>query len=170
MRIDILLLSVFLFVACKKDVNEGLLYRDEIAQSEQVYAAFRERTGNSYRYMVRTESWTGYVTETEIIVEKGTPVGRHYKLLVRDSSALDIRDEWIEDQSTLGSHNQGFPTWTLDRIYDTAKYDWLRKRRNTDTYFETKNEGMISTCGYVEKGCADDCFTGVEIWYIEALN
>jgi len=45
----------------------------------------------------------------------------------------------------------------------------LLKRDNVTTYFEAKNNGMISSCGYWPNNCADDCFTGVSITLIEAL-
>lgn len=37
------------------------------------------------------------------------------------------------------------------------------------TYFETKNNGLISTCGYVENTCADDCFIDITITRIAKL-
>ncbi|WP_255474197.1 hypothetical protein [Flavobacterium sp. SLB02] len=43
------------------------------------------------------------------------------------------------------------------------------KRKNVTNYFEAKNDGLISQCGYVEKGCMDDCFVGITIKSIERL-
>ena len=43
------------------------------------------------------------------------------------------------------------------------------ERNNVTTYLETKNNGMISTCGYVENNCADDCFIGIHINNISLL-
>jgi hypothetical protein len=59
---------------------------------------------------------------------------------------------------------------TLDEIYDRAKSDWLRKRSNAQTYFEANNNGLISSCGYVEEGCQDDCFRGITIASVERLD
>ena len=58
---------------------------------------------------------------------------------------------------------------TLDEIYSKAKNEWLVKRKNVTNYFEAKNDGLISTCGYVEKGCVDDCFAGITIKSIQSL-
>ncbi|WP_256004937.1 hypothetical protein [Pedobacter deserti] len=44
-----------------------------------------------------------------------------------------------------------------------AKTDLLIKRANVNTTFEAKNSGLISAAGYVEEGCQDDCFRGINI-------
>jgi len=72
-------------------------------------------------------------------------------------------------RTEIGSHKNGAAPLTLSEIYDKAQKEWLIERENTTTYFETENNGMISTCGYVENNCADDCFIGVLINTIEAL-
>jgi len=76
---------------------------------------------------------------------------------------------WNENKSNLNDpvHGGGAPTWTLDQVYEQAKNDWLRKRDNAHTSFEAKNNGLISSCGYWEDGCMDDCFRGIRISGIE---
>ncbi|MDP2414077.1 hypothetical protein [Daejeonella sp.] len=58
----------------------------------------------------------------------------------------------------------GDSTINLDAVYDKAANEWLKadKKQNI-IYFEAKNQGMISTSGYVPNGCQDDCFTGIRI-------
>ncbi|MDB5013317.1 MAG: hypothetical protein JWQ25_1519 [Daejeonella sp.] len=76
---------------------------------------------------------------------------------------------WTEDKSTLNSHQEGTGAFTLDVIYDAAKTNWLKADRSkNDVYFEAKNDGLISRCGYSPHGCADDCFFGVTITEIKA--
>ncbi len=58
---------------------------------------------------------------------------------------------------------------TLDEVYDKAENYWLEKRSGMTTYFEAKNNGMISSCGFFDKNCADDCSQGIGITLIEAL-
>lgn len=163
----IMLLIVSLFVSCKKDI----VYGNDFSRSEKAWSNFKASSGNSYRYMVSNSSWTGSLTETIVTVEKGQVVGRSYVSKVReDSSAqLVIRDQWEENVSSLGSHEGSAGPLTLDEIYHRAKSDWLRKRGDAQTYFETKNNGMISLCGYVKDGCMDDCLIGITIGYIEKL-
>ena len=52
---------------------------------------------------------------------------------------------------------------TFDQIYEKARTEWLVKRENATTYFEAENNGLISKCGYVDDGCQDDCFIGIQI-------
>jgi hypothetical protein len=79
--------------------------------------------------------------------------------------------EWSERKIELGTHKDtpAFDLWTLDQIYTKAKDEWLVKRDDATTYFETKNSGMISFCGFVPNNCQDDCFRGVSIRSIEAI-
>lgn len=77
--------------------------------------------------------------------------------------------EWTEIGSTIGTHTALSSYLTVDEIYSEAKNNWLKKKANVTTYFETKNDGLISNCGYVENGCADDCFVGITISLIQSL-
>lgn len=163
----ILVLITSLFISCKKDMEFG----NDYSKSEKAWNSFRASSGNSYRYMVATGSWTGTASETIITVQEGRVVGRSYvhKVRLQANSQLVIDAEWEEDAASLGSHADGAALHTLDDIYGSAKNDWLKKRDNAQTYFEAKNNGMISSCGYVEDGCADDCFRGISIGFIEKL-
>jgi hypothetical protein len=78
---------------------------------------------------------------------------------------------WTESKQEL-NNNTNTPAakvLTLDEVYNIAKNDWLRKRDNAQSSFEAKNNGIISSCGYWEDGCMDDCFRGISISSIEAL-
>ena len=163
----ILVLIASLLISCKKDMEFGSDY----SKSEKAWNSFKASSGNSYRYMVSTSSWTGTASETIITVREGRVVGRSYVLRVRMEANAQpvISAEWEEDAASLGSHTDGAALHTLDDIYSSAKNDWLKKRDNATTYFEAKNNGMISSCGYVEDGCADDCFRGISIGFIEEL-
>ncbi len=79
--------------------------------------------------------------------------------------------QWEERGVELGAHTgtAAAGITTLDAVYQKARTEWLQKRENVTTYFEAKNEGLISTAGYVENNCADDCFVGVSIRLIEKL-
>ncbi|MCF6403107.1 hypothetical protein L3C95_09495 [Chitinophaga filiformis] len=163
----IMLLVISLFASCKKDIA----YENDFSRSENVWKKFKASSGNSYRYMVTNGSWAGTLSETIVTVENGRVMGRSYLYKVREvpNGPLVIRDQWEEDASSLGSHQQGAAQLTLDEIYQRAENDWLKKRDDAESYFETKNGGMISLCGYVKNGCMDDCFIGVTIAYIEKL-
>jgi hypothetical protein len=151
------------FTACKKDKIE---YRNDFETSFKAWQNFKAESRNNYSYTTSTSSWTGYSTETTITVINGKITSRAYvaKGIKDDQThAIYILEEWREDSTTLNSHKNGAQTLTLDQIYDLAKNDLLLKRANTKTYFEAKNDGIISSAGYVEDNCADDCFNGISI-------
>ncbi|QHS62242.1 hypothetical protein [Chitinophaga agri] len=163
----LLLIICSLFIACKKDME----YADNFHTSERVWSNFKASAGNSYSYMVTTGSWTGTVTETVLTVRNGQVVARSYVHKEREGTGpqLVVLAQWEENNTDLGSHQEGAKPFTLDDIYAQAKSDWLKKRGDAKTYFETLNGGMISLCGYVPDGCADDCFRGITIGYIRKL-
>lgn len=79
---------------------------------------------------------------------------------------------WVEDKQELNNitDSPAASTSTLDQVYEQAKNDWLLKRDNAQTFFEAKNSGIISSCGYWEDGCMDDCFRGIRITLVEKCN
>lgn len=162
----ILLFILSLLGACKK-----VEFADELSRSKEIYIAFKAETDNSYAYVVRTDSWTGWTTLTTITVGKGKVIGRAYVAKQRDETTneLVVKSEWVEDAGSLGTHAEGAAIQTLDDVYEKARKEWLKKRDDAYVYFEAKNSGMISTAGYVNKNCADDCFEGIEISSIAKL-
>jgi len=164
----ILLLITGTFTACKK-----IAYDSKFDKSYQKWLDFKKSANNSYRYETLTSSWTGYSTKSTITVRAGKVVGRSYlaqSIADQQTNAIKVEEEWTEDEGNLNSHPRGFNTITLDEIYQKAKNDWLLKRKDAKTYFETENNGMLSSCGYVSNGCMDDCFTGIYISSIVALD
>ncbi|MBO9730256.1 MAG: hypothetical protein J7623_16570 [Chitinophaga sp.] len=164
----LLLLTSTVFISCKKDT---IAYQKDFNRSYDAWAGFKAASGNSYRYTVSSASWTGFSTETTITVKEGKVVQRAYiaKAVDRTNPPIRIVEEWTENAAQLGSHANGYALRTLDDIYREAKDDWLQKRGNVKTYFEATNNGMISSCGYVENGCMDDCFRGITIRSIEKI-
>jgi len=165
----VLLLIVPLLTSCKKGDIE---YENDFDRSYKTWINFKTSSNNSYRYMVKSSSWTGYSTETIITIKDGKVVGRTFvarTIANSPATGIVIREEWNEDVNSLNTHQNGSATATLDEIYQQAKTEWLLKRESAKTYFETNNNGMISSCGYVEDGCQDDCFRGIDIAMIEKL-
>ncbi|KQC01979.1 hypothetical protein AQF98_05005 [Pedobacter sp. Hv1] len=163
-----LLLIATLFTACKKS---DLVQENDFNKSFKTWLNFKSSSNNSYRYQTITVSWGGAKTETIITVKNGKVIGRSYveKRINRTTNAMVVYAQWEESQENLNSHQEGAKTLTLDEIYEKAKTDWLLKRKDAKSSFEAKNNGMISSCGYVENNCADDCFIGISIDFIEKL-
>lgn len=164
----ILLLLTCAFTSCKKSDIE---YENDYDKSYKAWLDFKKSSNNTYRYTVHSGSWTGQSSETTITVKDGKVIGRDYiaKSIKGHPHEVVIREEWTEDIKDLNSHPNGYNTITLDDIYHKAKTEWLIKRKDADVSLETKNNGMISSCGFVPKNCMDDCFSGINIKLIEAI-
>ena len=119
-------------------------------------------------------SWTGTSSETTITVSNGKVTKREFRYTVTKYLPDNFPKEeleWVENENELNTRaHSGAAALTLDEIYTKAKSEWLIKRENAKTYFEAKNNGLISSCGYVEDGCADDCFNGIRISYIGVVK
>ena len=157
-----LLLVSLMFSCDKTDID----FENDFEKSQKAWKAFKKSSGNSYKYVVNTASWIGIYTETTITVSNGKVVQRELKYTRREHAPVD-EFQWVENENEINTHkNAGAEPLTLDEIYAKAENDWLLKRDKATTYFEAKNDGMISSCGYVNDGCQDDCFNGITISYI----
>lgn len=159
-----------LLVSCSSD--DDLNYQNDFDKSHDAWLNFKEQSGNSYKYTVVGSSWVGFSWETTLTVVDGKITQRRFKYTAPDDLGTIPEDEveWIENGAELGRHQyQAADLLTLDAIYAKAKNEWLIKRKDATTYFETDNDGMLSTCGYVINGCMDDCFIGIHIKAIEYL-
>lgn len=164
-----LLLTVIFLPACSKS---NLEYQTEYEKSYTAWLNFKKESDNSYRYIVVSGSWTGLSTTRTITVEKGKVVEQEYAASFAGGFPAGVPEDakhWIETGDEVNTNAQRAVAYTLDEIYSLARTDWLVKRDNAKTYFETKNNGMISTAGYIVDGCADDCFVGITISLIEPL-
>lgn len=168
--IALVTLSSIIF-SCK--YSEDLDYQYDFNNSKKAWLEFKELTNNSYKYTTVKSSWVGISWETTITVSNGKIIERYFKYFVKDGLLEDIPEdelEWTENENEIGNHkNIGATPLTLDQIYAKAETEWLTKSDNFKTYFETKNNGLISTCGYTQIGCMDDCFIGIHIKSIESL-
>jgi hypothetical protein len=166
-------LALFLITAsvlssCESDLEFGSDY----VKSYRTWLNFKESSGNAYAYTVSGSSWVGLAWETTLTISNGKVLQREFRFTqIADYPIADEDQEWIETGTELGTHEAtpAAAAVTLDEVYQKAKNNWLQTRSGTRTYFETENDGMISLCGYVPKGCADDCFTGIRIARIEML-
>ena len=158
--IPIILFLAF-FSSCKKDVLNS-----DFEQSRKVWLAFKKSANNNYSYTVKTASWTGFGDSTIISVSNGIVSGRKYNSYTIDGGTgqTSTRESWTETSTNLNTHQSGASPINLDAVYEKAANEWLKAdKKQNNIYFETKNQGIISTCGYVANGCQDDCFIGIRI-------
>lgn len=161
-----------LMASCEKS---DLEYEDDFQNSRNAFLDFKESSNNSYKYVVLGGSvFTSYGWETTITVSNGTITERHFRYTSNTELPDTIPEEeveWTENEGEI--NNREFTgaaeALTLDELYDKAQKQWLLKRDNAKVYFEAENNGLMSTCGYVEEGCMDDCFNGITIKSIQEL-
>ncbi len=166
-----LFILLFMGLGLSSCENEDFNYQNSFEKSYTKWLSFKSTTGNSYSYMVTQASVFGPASQTTITVNKGKVTQRHFKY----TSTVGMNNvppevlEWIENENEIGLHTSGATALTLDQIYDKARNEWLIKRENAKVYLETANNGLISSCGYQEDGCMDDCFRGIHIASIKSL-
>ena len=172
---------VFIFSSCQKDPasnakkvttntnGPALNYND----SYRAWVSYKSNVSNSYSYITTTSSFTGRSIEIKTSVINGSIISRDYTAFQYEQNSANktIIKQWHEDQSILNTHPDDVgDAITMDAVYLQAKSIWLKADPKTnDIYFETKNNGLISTCGYFPLGCQDDCFTGINISSITSL-
>ena len=175
MKNSIFLLSLILlssiFISCKKHKSD---FAHDFSQSASAWSEFKSSSGNNYTYEAAGSSWTGFSWKTVITVRNGKVIQRSYKLTPQQGNPGNIpanQLEWTETENEINTHTQSYAAEgiTLDEVYEKASTIWLIKGEKRTIYFESKNNGMISLCGYREEACSDDCFTGIRINYIQPL-
>ncbi|MEO7212370.1 hypothetical protein [Mucilaginibacter sp.] len=160
--LSLLILVVSLALsACKKDGVDT-----DYDKSYSAWLSFKKSSNNSYSYIAYGGSWVGTHAESKITVQNGKVVARDFVFshYAQGSTNLIVDSTWAESGVTLNTHENGFDALTLDQVYAKAKSEWLNVNKDANyIYFETANEGMISTAGHFPKNCADDCFTGIKM-------
>lgn len=162
---------VAIFAGCQKS---NLVHTSDFEKSHKEWLNFKKESGNSYQYTVLRSSWVGMSWQTVITVKAGKVVKRDFTWVLPDDWVKDVpadEKEWTENESEINSHEDSgaADAVTLDEIYAKAKNYWLKKRDHVKTYFEANNNGLISSCGFAEDGCVDDCFNGINIILIKKI-
>lgn len=137
-------------------------------QSLSSWADLKSKNGNSYIYQTAFTSWTGNGSTTQIRVKNGVVIERFYEAFtIKRTEAAQtktVHTTYFEDEKNLGSHQEGDATITIDEIYAICAKDYLiTDNINNYITFTTANNGLLTSCGYTPKNCADDCFIGLSI-------
>lgn len=165
-----LLLTTLVFYSCDKSDFE---YENDFNKSHKTWLSFKEQSNNSYVYTTSGGTWVGASWETTITVENGGITQRKFKYTrIEEGLTPPAVLEWTENKDQINTHKDdpASEAMTLDDVYVKAKEDWLKKQKDTKAFFEAKNAGMISLCGYSPDNCADDCFRGISIKEIKSLK
>ena len=166
-NLSLILLTLFLVTSCKK-----IAFNDAYNESYRKFLKFKKQTDNTYSYTQKYSDWDGYSQTTVLKIRKGKVAERAFESYQFRAEEKKLLESWVEKEITLNTHESGAPARTLDEVYALAKSEWLKvdKKHNT-IYFETKNNGLISTCGYVPKPpLIDGGLNGIKISEIKPLN
>jgi hypothetical protein len=170
-QVILLVIINILVISCSSD---NIDYDADYEISKESWLDFKKLTSDSYKYTVQSSTWTGQSWETTLTIKDGEVSERYFQYTSPDVTLESIPDEdrkWTEDFENLNSHENSpaAEILTIDEVYLKAQQDWLIDRDNSETYFETENDGLISVCGYQLDDCRDDCFRGIKIKSITAL-
>lgn len=164
------LIILIAFTGCKKDNSISLT---DYNKSYNAWLKYKNNAGNSYTYTNSWGSWAGFGAELKTNVQNGVVISRDYFSYRYDqvTKSNTTLKQWHEDAAHINTHPDDVAdALTLDAVYAKAKNYWLKADTKTnDVYFEAKNSGLISSAGFVPKGCQDDCFNGITITSITTL-
>jgi hypothetical protein len=168
---SLLLLICILLFACD---NNEIEFENDYEKSHNAWLRFKDSSNNSYKYVVFRSSFEGVAWETVITVSNGSVIQRDFQYTRTGDLLTHLPEEelkWTENENELGTHEntRAADLLTLDEVYDKTRDEWLIKREDAESYFEAKNNGLISSAGYYIIGCADDCSTGIYISDIVSL-
>lgn len=148
--------------------ESGFSYKE----SKEAWLELKEINGDSYHYTILFLSWTGFGNRTIITVVEGEVNERYYEAFERreenGGQIEEITESYHEMSEDLGTHEEGAEPLTIDELYQIciARYLSVDEQSNS-IYFNTNDAGVITTCGYVPKNCADDCFRGFDMLEFE---
>jgi len=171
--------KILLFLVIAIGSNLGLFAQKnslKIASeaSESTFKANAAQYRNSYSYKSNFESFAGFGNSSEIVVNYGKPILKNYQAYhYKDTNGKQekiIDTSFVEQAHNLGQSNLGAPILTMEEMYALC-FKMLSKDTATHVlYFTTDKQGILSTCGYMQKGCMDDCFRGFNIIEFQWLN
>lgn len=168
-----LVLTFLLFGAltsCKDDV-----VHPAFRQSLNSWQYYKKTNNDTYRYtqVISTSVFNtnGGGAEIRVRVSNGIITQRDFTRFEIKAGTKErvIIEEWRETGAQVNTNADVPKSLTFDEIYDKAEHEWLNKDEKENTIiFETNVDGLILNCGYVPKGCQDDCFTGINIKVVNA--
>lgn len=163
--------AILLITSCKKD---NIAKQDQFDKSYKAWVNYKSSINNSYNFATGYSSWVGFTVDIKMSVSNGKIVSRNFTMVQSHLDGSGIKDtvkNWHEDAAQINTHGtEGGELMTIDDIYTKARTFWLKADTKTnDIYFETDKNGLLSSCGFVPKGCQDDCFNGVTITAFQKL-
>ena len=137
--------------------------------SQAILAAGRDEWSNivsssagDYAYSERTQSWIGTVGISVVVVENYA-LSRHLYRAYGEPDVdgqAEVVVDYDESGDQIGTHERGLSAQFMEEIFDRCE---TKLGLDPDDYrlnIHFDDDGLFSSCGYVEVGCADDCYIG----------
>ena len=137
----------------------------QLNESRGTWEAQRDAHQGSYTYSTYFQSWTGYRSNTTVVVDDNTVVERSFSSSFPNEQGTIVEESWQETTpETLGEHQEGAPAKTIDALYtDCAENVLSQSPQMNDIFLEFRSDGILERCTYVPNNCADDCEEGIRI-------
>ena len=143
----------------------------QLAKSLEAWQTLKTQNGDHYRYETSFSSFFGFGSITTLTVQGEQVVVRAYEAYsYNDKGDKEVTETWTEVDAAVGSHEAGAEPHTIAELYAVCRNGVLTQNPSeNELYLEFRDDGVLKTCGYVPKNCADDCFMGVRIDALEFL-
>jgi hypothetical protein len=114
-----------------------------------------------YHYSMQRASFTGWTSTTTVEISHDQATRQDYlqtHLQPADGGLQTvIADQWSEGPGQIGSHGGG-TVKTMEQLYDDCEREVLsRDRATNEVNFAPGPDGVLRSCWYRPKNCADDC-------------
>jgi len=152
----------------------------KLKESAETWEQLKKKCGGNYRYFVRTSSFSGFRTETEIVVRDNKVAGRRY-MVTGGRPAIAVmpggkpeqpagpKYKWTERFDEVGTNKEGAPAKTIDELYAEAeKVIEHELQPHEKRYVRFDGQGLLKSCFYIDTRIMDDApRTGVIISQIK---
>lgn len=163
------LIVLFLVVgACSTSTSpislENKTLESNYNKSLDIWNKAKAENGGNYEYAITQSSLFGWFAKTVITVKDNKVVGRKYYDNEADKVKGTLALVYEESGSDVNKNEKGVKATTLDQVYaDCAEYSLTKSEETHNITFKTDDAGMLSVCGFCEKGVMDDCFRGTSV-------
>jgi len=137
---------------------------NSMQKSQQLWQSIKSNYPD-YQYEVLFSSWVGFRHSTVVQIHQHQVSSREYRAW---NAERKLAHYWKELGTEVGLHAEGADPLTLDQLYSHCEQLIGNYYKESNHFrLEFNEQGLLKSCSYSPKQCADDCTQGIEI---ENLN
>ena len=141
--------------------NNGLSFNENLDK----WYELKTENGSSYTYKIKRSSVFGNTETTTFVVQNDKIVSRKFESYTPNFDSEDyeliLTNSYEENESNLGENTNGAELKLIEDYYNDCSSEYLIvDTTNNIITFTTADSGIITSCGYTDERCADDCFIG----------